>query len=60
MLRPALVLAVLSLAACGKADNAPGPGGVSVGEARALDEAAAMIDAQRPPPAATPSQAAKN
>ncbi|MCJ2178648.1 hypothetical protein [Novosphingobium album (ex Hu et al. 2023)] len=44
------LLAVLALAACGKADNDPGPGGVTVGEARALDDAAAMLDARRPPP----------
>jgi hypothetical protein len=41
---------VLLLAGCGKADNAPGPGGITVGEARALDEAAAMLDQRRPPP----------
>lgn len=40
----------LLLAGCGKADNAPGPGGITVGEARALDEAAAMLDQRRPPP----------
>ena len=33
---------------CHKADNAPGPGGVSMGEARALDAAGAAADAQRP------------
>ncbi|MDN3646710.1 hypothetical protein QWY75_10910 [Pontixanthobacter aestiaquae] len=37
------------LTACGNADNEPGPGGVSVGEARALDEAAEMIEAKRLP-----------
>ncbi len=41
--------AVLGLSACEKADNEPGPGGVTMGEARALDEAAAMIEARRPP-----------
>jgi len=35
-------LAPLCLAACGQPDSAPGPGGVTVGEARALDEAAAL------------------
>ncbi|WP_209348917.1 hypothetical protein [Pontixanthobacter sp. CEM42] len=40
---------LLLLAACGNADNEPGPGGVSVGEARALDEAAEMIEAKRIP-----------
>lgn len=45
-----LVIAALALTGCQKADNAPGPGGVTVGEARALDEAAQMIEARRPPP----------
>ena len=35
------------LAACGQSDSDPGPGGVTVGEARALDEAAAMLEEQR-------------
>ena len=52
-----LVLALLSLAACGKADNEPGPGGVTVGEAKALDEAAQMIEDDRLPPEAVPIQA---
>jgi hypothetical protein len=50
---PALIaLALVALAGCGKADNDPGPGGVTVGEARALDEAAAMLEAKRLPPEA--------
>jgi hypothetical protein len=40
------------LAACGQKDTDPGSGGVSVGEARALDEAAAMLEQQRLPPGA--------
>ena len=46
-----LLLAALSLAlaACGPGANDPGPGGVSVGEAKALDDAAAMLDARRSP-----------
>jgi hypothetical protein len=40
---------VLPLAGCGQSDEDPGPGGVTVGEARALDEAAEMLDAQRLP-----------
>ncbi|HUD28439.1 MAG TPA: hypothetical protein VMQ93_06170, partial [Novosphingobium sp.] len=44
--------ALLALGACSKADTASGPGGVTVGEARALDEAAAMLDERRPPAAA--------
>ena len=51
MIRTALALAILclSLAACGPGENEPGPGGVTVGEARALDDAAAMLDARRSP-----------
>ena len=52
--RPAL----LALAACSKQDNAPGPGGVSVGEAKALDEAAQMIEDQRLPAKQPPAPAA--
>ncbi|MFT4056583.1 MAG: hypothetical protein QM681_18920 [Novosphingobium sp.] len=53
-----LAMALLSLAACSKSDTAPGPGGVTMGEARALDEAAAMLDERRPPQEATaPSEA---
>lgn len=51
--RLACVLApplALLLASCGQSDNDPGPGGVSVGEARALDDAAAMIEQRRLPP----------
>ena len=44
-----LLLPLLALAACGRPDNAPGPGGVTAGEARALDEAAAMIESEGPP-----------
>ena len=51
-MRTALALAgLLTLAACGKADNDPGPGGVTVGEAKALDEAAEMLEQRRTPAA---------
>ena len=43
-------MAGLALAGCEKADNAPGPGGVTMGEARALDEAAQMLEERQPPP----------
>jgi hypothetical protein len=63
---PCVLLAVLALSACGKSDSDPGPGGVTVGEARALDEAAAMLDERRPPeealqaaPEAAPTEAAE-
>lgn len=54
-----LLLALAALSGCGKGASDPGPGGVTVGEARALDEAAAMLDERRPPAEALmPSQAA--
>lgn len=46
---PALLVPALLLASCGPNDTDPGPGGVTVGEARALDEAAEMLDEQRLP-----------
>jgi hypothetical protein len=45
----AALAGALALAGCGPGDDDPGAGGVTVGEARALDEAAAMLDAQRLP-----------
>ncbi len=54
---PLTVLAALALAGCGRADNDAGPGGVSVGEAKALDEAAEMLDARRLPPEASAAAA---
>lgn len=54
--RSSLVLLSLALAACGSAKDDAGPGDVSVSEAKALDEAAEMIEARKaPPPAANPS-----
>ncbi len=41
----ASLIIYLALAACGPAGNDPGPGGVSAEDARALDEAAAKLDA---------------
>ena len=54
--RGALAAALL-LASCGPNDTDPGPGGVTVGEARALDEAAEMLDEQRLPAEALPPTA---
>ena len=48
----------LALAACGPGENDPGPGGVTMEEARALDEAASMLDEQRLPPGALETQPA--
>ena len=45
------LLAALLLAGCQK-DTDPGPGGVTVGEARALDEAAEMLEKRPAPPLA--------
>jgi hypothetical protein len=46
-----LLPAALSLGACQK-DTDPGPGGVTVGEARALDQAAEMLEKRPAPPLA--------
>jgi hypothetical protein len=56
-LRAAALAAALLAAGCGPNDTDPGPGGVTVGEARALDEAAEMLDEQRLPPEALPTPA---
>jgi hypothetical protein len=37
-------LLLLSLSACGPADSDPGPGGVTAGDAKALDAAAKKLD----------------
>jgi hypothetical protein len=49
MTRTSTCALALLVAACGPAGNDPGPGGVTVDEARALDEAAAMLDERRLP-----------
>jgi hypothetical protein len=49
-----LLAGLLAVSACGKPDNASGPGGVTVGEAKALDQAAEMLDRRRPPEEALP------
>ena len=49
------LLAAASLSACsGEAETPAGPGAISEGEARALDEAAKMLDAKRLPEGALP------
>jgi hypothetical protein len=47
----------LALAACGDG-GASAPGGISEGEAEALEEAASMLDERRLPPEALPPEAA--
>lgn len=49
MKRIVLLVCLLALDACGKSDSDPGPGDVTAGEARALDQAAAMLDERKPP-----------
>ena len=49
-------LAILILAAgCSRTDNEPGPGGVTVSEAKALDDAAEMLESRESPPVAKPA-----
>jgi len=57
----AAAAASLATAACDRTDNEPGPGGVTVGEAKALDDAAEMLEsrdgeATAEAPAADPDQ----
>ena len=54
---PLAACLVLILAACG-GEGARAPGEVSAGEAKALEEAAEMLDRRRLPPAALPPEAA--
>ena len=50
------IAALLTLSSCGPAANDPGPGGVTVEDAEALDEAAAKLDAEREAAAVPQSQ----
>lgn len=52
MHRLAIAVLLMTVTACGKQDTDPGPGGVSVGEAKALDDAAQELE-QRPQPHVT-------
>jgi len=47
-MRPALFLsaALMIVAGCSRTDNEPGPGGVTVSEAKALDNAAEMLESR--------------
>ena len=42
---PVMALALLA-AGCSRTDNEPGPGGVTVSEAKALDDAAEMLESR--------------
>jgi len=53
-MRKAAAFALAALVAgCGPKDTDPGPGGVTVAEAKALDQAAEMLEQRRLPAAAT-------
>jgi hypothetical protein len=52
----AALAAPLALAACGSEEATP-PGKISPGEAKALEEAATMLDERRLPPEALPTDA---
>ncbi len=56
----ALIAPALLLAACDSHSASSGPGGVSEGEARALEDAADMLDERRLPEGALPDNAAAN
>lgn len=51
----AVSVSALAAMSCGAAENDPGPGGVTVGEARALDDAAEMLDERKDDPASAKS-----
>ncbi|SKB71291.1 hypothetical protein [Sphingopyxis flava] len=53
-----LALLLISASACSRTENEPGPGGVTVSEAKALDQAAEMLESRDPPPLAGHDQAA--
>ena len=57
---PAALAIPLLLAACEPSGNDPGPGGVTVDEAAALDEAAEMVEAERLPEGTLPSASPDN
>ncbi|WP_295320672.1 hypothetical protein [uncultured Sphingopyxis sp.] len=54
MMRNLVLAVLLGLLAtgCSRTDNEPGPGGVTVSEAKALDDAAAMLESRDSAPAA--------
>lgn len=55
---PTLALSLAVLAGCGPNPSDPGPGGVTVSEAEALDDAAEMLEQRRQPAAVEPSATA--
>ena len=55
----AALAGALALAACGSDRGETGPGGVTAGEAKALDDAAEMVEKQRLPQEALRPPAAR-
>jgi hypothetical protein len=55
--RPLLLAALIALSACSRTDNEPGEGGVTVGEAKALDAAAEKLEARDKAAEADPGSA---
>ena len=54
----ALAATLALVAGCSRTDNEPGPGGVTVSEAKALDDAAEMLESRDSAPGAeTPGPA---
>lgn len=56
-LLPLAALLSLPVTGCSRTDNEPGPGGVTVSEAKALDDAAEMLESRdSTPPVEAPAQ----
>jgi hypothetical protein len=54
-----MLLAAIALTGCSRTDNEPGPGGVTVSEAKALDDAAAMLESRDSDPPANAQEPPK-
>ncbi|MGH6631729.1 hypothetical protein [Sphingopyxis sp.] len=52
------ILILTTTAGCSRTDNEPGPGGVTVSEAKALDDAAEMLESRDSAAPAEPSKTA--
>ena len=52
----ALLALTILAAGCSRTDNEPGPGGVTVSEAKALDDAAEMLESRDSAPPAKPAE----
>ena len=55
----AAVVVLILTTGCSRTDNEPGPGGVTVSEAKALDDAAEMLESRDAVPPAEAEAAAK-